>query len=317
MRLLNASMATAAARDDIEVVAVIDAARQPGSRLRLPRALTTWGLRSVFNPSTATDPSRRPPVADCRSIARRRQVPALVPRDRSVNDSSFVETVRRLQPDATVALMVGQLFRSPLLDACRIPINYHDGLLPHYRGVAATGWSIYDGVQRSGFSFHRMIEQIDRGPIVLQGTVPVGPNDDATRVESAKARAAARELNSVFDMLVSSDHGLEQSDPGSSFTRADLQAIRAVEHPEQLTEDELLLRLRAFGTIELTLAGRPWSTTALRRIGRRPHNRRLAFTTADGVRLEPRRLRHLPPAVYCSLAAGVGVGVLGSELWPS
>jgi methionyl-tRNA formyltransferase len=317
MSLLAASMASAAARDDIEVVAIVDAASQPGPRLRLPRALAKWGVRSVFNPSTATDPARRPVVADCRSIARRRRIPVLVPGEHSVNDSSFVETVGELEPDATVALMVGQVFRSPLLDACQVPINYHDGLLPQYRGVAATGWSIYNGAKRSGFTFHHMIEQVDRGPIVLQRTVPVGPDDDATQVEIAKARVAAGEFDSLFDTLVSSDDALEQSDPGRGFSRADLKTIRTIEDPAELTENELLLRLRAFGAIELKLAGRSWTTTALRRIDRRPRNRRLAFTTADGTSLEPHRVRHLPPAVYCSLAAGVSIGVLGPGLWPS
>jgi folate-dependent phosphoribosylglycinamide formyltransferase PurN len=306
MTLLAASLRTAAARDDVEIAAVIDAGRNASSRLSLPRSLATWGVRSVFNPDLAVDAGRRPLVCTCASIARRRRVADLVPSDRDVNDPSFVETIRGLQPDASVALMVSQIFRSPLLDACRLPINYHDGLLPHYRGIAATGWSIYEGAKRSGFSFHRMIEQVDRGPILLQGAVPVRPGDDFAQVERAKTRMAGRELSSLFDALVSSDDAMEQAASGSSFSHADLRAIRAIDEPEMFATDELELRLRCFGGIELTLAGRSWSTTALRRVGRRPHNRELAFMAADGIWLEPHRLRHLPPSVYRSLAAGAG-----------
>ncbi len=316
MGLLAASLKTAAEREDIEIAAVVDTALKPGSLLRLPRALAAWGVRGLFNPGAAIDPARQPLLANCSSLARRRGIPLLAPREPGVNDPSFVEAIERLEPDATIALMVTQIFRSPLLQACRVPVNYHDGLLPHYRGVAATGWSIYQGATRSGFSFHRMIERVDRGPIVLQDAVPVGHDSVAAQVVNAKTRLAGTRLNSLFDALASSGESIEQSEVGSSFSRADLRAIRTVERPEQLSVDELELRLRSFGTVDLTLAGRPWITTALRRIRRRPHNRRLAFTTSDGVRVEPSRVRHLPPAVYAALAAGLGLGMLGPDLGP-
>ena len=69
--------------------------------------------------------------------------------------------------------MVGQIFRAPLLDACRRPINYHDGLLPNYRGVAATGWSIYRGESQSGFTFHRMASGSTGARSCVQGRVQV------------------------------------------------------------------------------------------------------------------------------------------------
>jgi methionyl-tRNA formyltransferase len=302
MRLLGATLQAAAEHDDIEVAAVIDAGTERQSPFRLPGELAKWGVRSTFNPRTVSDPGQRPPIFSCRSIASRRRTPVLVPRQRSVNDPSFVETVRSFAPDATLALMVGQIFRAPLLEACRRPINYHDGLLPHYRGVAATGWSIYRGDSQSGFTFHQMVEQIDRGPIVAQGRVDVAPYESCARVEYAKTKEARRELNGLFDTLAATDASIEQTGPGSTFSRADLRAIRAIAEPQALAEAELHRRLRSFGSIELRLQGATWTTTALRRIGHRPEGRALAFMTADEVWLEPRRVRHLPPALYSSLA---------------
>jgi methionyl-tRNA formyltransferase len=225
-----------------------------------------------------------------------------VPQQRSVNDPSFVEAVRDIAPDATLALMVGQIFRGPLLEACRRPINFHDGLLPNYRGVAATGWSIYCGESESGFTFHRMVEQVDRGPIVVQGVVQVGAHEDCVQVEFAKTQQARSQLDELFGRLAAGDGEIEQSDSGSSFSRADLRAIRAVEQPQALAEAELHRRVRSFGSIDLCLSGATWNTTALRRVARRPQSRPLAFMTADGIWLEPRRVRDLPPALYRSLA---------------
>ncbi|MGO8904197.1 MAG: formyltransferase family protein [Solirubrobacteraceae bacterium] len=297
--LLAGCLETAAARDDREVIAIVDTARQPPSPLRLPLALAARGVRGISNLNTAAEPNVRPLLTTCASLARRRRVPVLAPRARGVNDPGFVEAVRRLEPDATIALMVEQIFRSPLLAACNVPVNYHNGLLPQYQGVAATSWSIYERAPRSGFSFHLMTEDVDRGPILLQGALPLGPGATAAPIERAKTRLARSELNSLFDLLASPGEKLVgQGEPGSSFSRADLQAIRAVEDPEKLSLDELELRLRAFERIDLTLAGQRYTTTALRRIRRRPRDRRLAFRTVDGIWVEPSRIRHLPPIVY-------------------
>jgi methionyl-tRNA formyltransferase len=315
--LLGASLRTAAEREDVEVAAVVDTARRAQPPMRLLRALAAWGVRGMFNPSTAGGPARGPLLSNCASLARRYGIPVLAPREAGVNDPSFVAAIERLAPDATVAFMVSQIFREPLLRACGLPVNYRDGLLPHYRGVAATEWSIYEGASRSGFSFHRMIEQVDHGPILLQDSVPLGAASMAIQVQGAKTRVAGSKLDELFDLLVSSSEPLPQSGPGSAFTHADLHAIRAIDEPDRLTVNELELRVRAFGRIDLTLTGKPWATTALRRIARRPRHRRLAFTTADGVWVEPSRVLHLPPALYGALAAGVGLGILGSELWPS
>ncbi len=302
MRLLVATLREAAERDDIEIAAVVDAGTERRSPFHAPSELAKWGIRSAFNPRTVTDRARRPLTSSCRSVASRWRTPVLVPPGRRVNDPSFVETVRNIAPDATLALMVGQIFRAPLLDACRRSINYHDGLLPHYRGVAATGWSIYRGESQSGFTFHRMAERVDQGPILVQGLVQVAPHEDCEQVEYAKTQQARRELNGLFDRLAAADGSIEQSGPGSSFSRAELRAIRAVEQPQALTEAELQLRVRSFGFVELSLRGAKWDATALRRVGRRRRSRPLAFMTADGTWLEPQRVRDLPPVLYRSLA---------------
>jgi methionyl-tRNA formyltransferase len=302
MRMLVATLREASARDDIEVAAVIDAGTEQRSPVRLARELANWGIRSTFNPRTVTDRARRPLTSSCRSVARRWRTPVLVPGQRSVNDPSFVEAVRKIAPDASLALMVGQIFRAPLLEACRRPINFHDGLLPNYRGVAATGWSIYRGESESGFTFHRMVERVDRGPIVVQGLVQIGADEDCAQVEFAKTQQARRQLDDLFDRLAAGNGDVEQSESGSSFSRAELRAIRTVEQPQALAEADLHRRVRSFGSVDLSLHGATWHTTALRRIDRRPQSRPLGFMTADGVWLEPRRVNDLPPVVFRSLA---------------
>ncbi len=299
MSLLAACLRLAAERGDLEPVAIVDTERAPPSRMQLPRARGAWALRRLLNVNTFAEPLEAPPRTSVRSLARRLRIPVLAPRAGGVNDASFVEAVERLQPDVALSLMVSQRFRAPLLAACGTPVNYHPGLLPDYQGVDPTAWSIYRDEPRSGFSFHLMDEQVDRGPILLQGSVALEPTSVAAPVERAKTLLARARLNELFDLLAAPLAGASDQDrPGSSFTRADGAAIRNVEQPERLTLAELELRMRAFEIVDLTLGGRRWRTTALRRVGRRARSRRLAFTTADGVTVEPSRVLHLPPSLY-------------------
>lgn len=59
-------------------------------------------------------------------------------------------------------------------------LNVHDSLLPRYAGFAPLNWAILNGETEVGVTAHLMDERLDRGDIVLQWSVPVGPRDTAT-----------------------------------------------------------------------------------------------------------------------------------------
>ena len=223
----------------------------------------------------------------------------LVPPGRRLNDAAFVEHIRSvLKPDAALTFMVSQIFEAPLLAACTTPTNYHDGLLPQYRGIAATAWSLYRGAPRSGFAYHHMNEAVDAGPVLLEDTVPVPPGAVTADVAQAKTTLAAKRMPEALGLILEGAAGRAQEGEPSTFTSADLKAIREVGDPSLQTWAELERRLRSFELIHLELAGKRWEVTALRRVARNPRRAQLAFTTADGVRAEPTRFVHLPLSVY-------------------
>ena len=222
-----------------------------------------------------------------------------MPPGRDVNAPSFVERIRtELCPDASLALMVPQLFGPPLLDACRSPANYHDGLLPRYRGFRATAWSVYRGEPRSGFAFHRMSAGVDDGPVLVRDAVPVPPGAGPIAVERAKMRLACARMGEALERLRAGDPGQPQRGEASSFTIADFKAIRTVRDPACMTWDELLRRLRAFEMLAMRLGGAWFTVTRLRRVAGAPSVAGLAFTTADGVRAEPDRFMFVPWALH-------------------
>ncbi|MFF8678329.1 methionyl-tRNA formyltransferase [Streptomyces sp. NPDC015237] len=59
-------------------------------------------------------------------------------------------------------------------------LNVHDSLLPKYAGFSPIIWALINGEPEVGVTGHLMDEVLDAGDIVLQRSVPVGPEDTAT-----------------------------------------------------------------------------------------------------------------------------------------
>jgi methionyl-tRNA formyltransferase len=69
-----------------------------------------------------------------------------------------------------------EIFTAPRLGT----LNVHDSLLPRYAGFAPLNWAIINGETEVGVTAHVMDDRLDRGDIILQWAVPVGPRDTAT-----------------------------------------------------------------------------------------------------------------------------------------
>lgn len=56
-------------------------------------------------------------------------------------------------------------------------MNVHPSLLPAFPGVDAPGQALAHGVKLAGCTVHLVTAELDAGPIVLQASVPVFPDD--------------------------------------------------------------------------------------------------------------------------------------------
>lgn len=74
----------------------------------------------------------------------------------------------------------------------RRAINYHDSLLPSYAGFNATSWSIIDGADTHGVTWHSMTADVDGGGILLQKSVAISTEDTAFSL-AVKCANACRE----------------------------------------------------------------------------------------------------------------------------
>ena len=56
-------------------------------------------------------------------------------------------------------------------------IQYHPSLLPRYRGPSSINWPIARGDTQTGLTIFRPTDGLDEGPVILQKTCPIGPDD--------------------------------------------------------------------------------------------------------------------------------------------
>ena len=287
-----------ARRCGVEVVAICDTGRRPPpGRWSVARELGATLVKRTFDTDLPIHVDRFT-FANIYDVAWRSRVPLLVPPERNVNHPAFVRTLAvDLRVDWILSLACIQILKRALLAAVGRAINYHDGLLPTYRGVGATAWSIYNGEPTTGFTYHVMNERIDDGDILIQRAMPVRPGASVAEIDREKTARAAEQIPAVFEALLRGDPGRPQVGEPSYFSAAAWRAIRVVDDPTTLTEDELQRRLRVFQYLELSFGGRRYEVTKLRRVdGVRPGP--FAFPTSDGVLVEPTRFLHLPLALY-------------------
>lgn len=192
-------------------------------------------------------------------------VPLLVVPDGDPNSPDFIAEMKaRWDPDIALSYWSLSIFRDPWIDAFAQAVNFHDGLIPDHRGVAATTMEVYEGLENGGFTFHHIDRGIDTGNILVEGTVPIAGRDMMEIVE-AKLLAAGERIGEVLDLIEAGDPGREQSGGGSYLSMKQYRAMSRVDDPASIDRRELERRIAAFGAVSLPLPGGPAGVTGLAR----------------------------------------------------
>jgi methionyl-tRNA formyltransferase len=102
------------------------------------------------------------------------------------------ETLAALEPDLAVVFAYGQYLPPPVFELpVHGSINFHPSLLPAYRGASPIQTAILEGCTESGLSVIRVGKQMDAGAVLLQRTVPIGPDDTSETMTLRFANLAA------------------------------------------------------------------------------------------------------------------------------
>ena len=106
-------------------------------------------------------------------------------------DAALQTVIDGFQPDLVVLAGFMRILTEPFVAryAGRM-LNIHPSLLPLFPGLATHGQALAAGVKEHGATVHFVTAELDHGPLVLQASVPVLPDDT---VETLSARVLEQE----------------------------------------------------------------------------------------------------------------------------
>jgi len=108
------------------------------------------------------------------------------------NNAEFRAQLEAIAPDAIIVVAYGRIIPAWMLALPRLGcINLHGSLLPRYRGAAPIQWSVAMGDTVTGNTTMLLEEGLDTGPVLLQQTVPIGPEQTAADLFEVLAEAGA------------------------------------------------------------------------------------------------------------------------------
>lgn len=88
------------------------------------------------------------------------------------------DALKALKVDIGVMAYVLQFAPDTFVHLPRLgTIQYHPSLLPKYRGPSSINWPIIRGDTKTGLTIFRPNEGLDEGPVILQKTCDIGPDE--------------------------------------------------------------------------------------------------------------------------------------------
>jgi methionyl-tRNA formyltransferase len=197
------------------------------------------------------------------------------------NNAEFRSQLEAIAPDAIVVVAYGRIIPPWMLALPRLGcINLHGSLLPKYRGAAPIQWAVAMGDAFTGNTTMLLEEGLDTGPILLQQTIEIGPEQTAANLFPVMASAGAPLVVDTLAGLANGKiHPEPQNHEGATFAplldREDGRMDFAAR-----TAKELLNRWRGF---------QPWPG---------------AFTALNGKKLIVHRMAISEPAAAETAATG-------------
>jgi len=117
-----------------------------------------------------------------------------------VTEPGFAEWLREREVDLLVNVHSILNPDPAVLAAPRIgAFNMHPGPLPTYAGFNAPSWAIAEGETRHAVTVHRMVAEMDAGPIAYEAWFEIAPEDTGLRVAAAGVMAGLPLLDRLLD----------------------------------------------------------------------------------------------------------------------
>lgn len=154
----------------------------------------------VTQPDRPSGRGQRLAASPVKRLAVERGLPVLQPE--RLRDSEWAARLKALAPEVSVVAAFGQILPKAVLDVPdKGSINVHASLLPRWRGAAPVAWALIRGETETGVTTFLMDEGMDTGPILLQESVDILPEETAGELALRLSRIGAALLLKTLDSL--------------------------------------------------------------------------------------------------------------------
>ena len=116
------------------------------------------------------------------------------------DEEQMIKLFEAYRVDLIVLAGYMRVIKNPSAFPCPI-INVHPSLLPKYKGLHAVEQAMKSGDSVTGCTVHYVNEELDGGEIIMQGEVPIMPDDDVESLTKAIQRKEYAILPAAIDSL--------------------------------------------------------------------------------------------------------------------
>jgi len=117
-------------------------------------------------------------------------------------------------------------------------IQYHPSLLPKHRGPSSINWPMIQGATQTGLTIFRPTDGLDEGPVILQKTCDIGPDETLGDVYFNKLfPTGVKAMLEAADLVVSGKHKEQVQDESRAsyegwcrFAEARIDWAKPVDH---------------------------------------------------------------------------------------
>lgn len=168
------------------------------------------------------------------AVARKYGIP--VTQAVNVNSEEFLKHLRDLKVELIVSISGTQLYKNPLLQQTPAGIiNCHGALLPAYRGLMPSFWTLCNDEKTGGVTVHFVDHKLDNGPIVVQKCYRIHPRDTLEDIMARSKDLAAEAIIEAVKLIESGNPPRLPNDEAAAThfsmpTRQDVQRFLAAGH---------------------------------------------------------------------------------------
>lgn len=135
----------------------------------------------------------------------------------NVNADAFRQHLRDEGVELIVSISGTHFYGKRLRDQTPAGIvNCHGALLPRYRGLMPSFWTLANNEKKGGVTVHFVDEKLDNGPIVVQKTYRIHPHDTLEAVMARSKDLAAEAIIEAIRLIEAGDPPLMENDPSQA-----------------------------------------------------------------------------------------------------